>query len=133
MKWYIKVLKNYVTFSGRARRKEFWMFILFNAIFAFVAMMLDKLCGTTFKFEMHGMTFPMSYGWIYVIYGIAVLLPSLAVWVRRLHDIGKSGWLVLISFIPIVGAIILLVWACTEGQMGDNRFGADPKQEEMAA
>lgn len=133
MKWYIKVLKNYVTFSGRARRKEFWMFILFNAIFAFVAMMLDNLCGTTFKFEMHGMTVPMSYGWIYVIYGIAVLLPSLAVWVRRLHDIGKSGWLVLISFIPIVGAIILLVWACTEGQMGDNRFGADPKQEEMAA
>jgi len=83
MNWYLKVLKQYADFQGRARRKEYWMFVLFNLIFAFVAMYLDRIIGTT----MVG----LPYGVIYILYALAVLIPSLAVGVRRLHDIGKSG------------------------------------------
>lgn len=122
MKWYIKVLKNYFNFSGRARRKEYWMFFLFNMLFIILAMILDNLLGLTIE--------PAMYGWIYVIYALAVLFPSWAVVVRRLHDIGKSGWWILIGLIPIVGGIILLVWFCTEGDAGENEYGLDPKQVE---
>ena len=125
MKWYIKVLKNYFNFTGRARRTELWMFVLFNTLFWNAASLLDKLLGTTFP-----TTGSIHYGWFYTIYCIAILLPSLAVSVRRLHDIGKSGGWLLICFIPIIGGIILLVWDCTEGQEGENQYGPDPKQEE---
>ena len=124
MNWYLKVLKQYVDFCGRARRKEFWMFFLFNMIFAFAAMYLDRLVGTTFF--IYGIS--MGYGWIYVIYCLAVFLPGLAVGVRRLHDIGKSGWNLLIGLIPLVGAIILLVWWCNDSQACDNKWGANPKE-----
>ncbi|MBO4232165.1 MAG: DUF805 domain-containing protein [Bacteroidales bacterium] len=129
MKWYIKVLKNYATFSGRARRKEFWMFILFNFIFCVAAMILDSLLGLSFNQNFGGMKINMHYGWIYTIYAFAVFLPSLAVWVRRLHDIGKSGLLILLGFVPLVGPIILLVWACREGMEGENEYGVDTKTE----
>jgi len=94
MNWYLKVLKQYADFSGRARRKEYWMFVLFNMIFAIVAMILDFVLGIA-----------IGYSPLYVLYALAMLIPGLAVAVRRLHDVGKSGWMTLIAFIPLIGSI----------------------------
>ena len=120
MEWYVKCLKQYADFSGRARRKEYWMFVLFNAIFAIVAGLLDRLFGTAGD----------SMGLIGGIYSLAVLIPGLAVCVRRLHDIGKSGWNILFALIPVIGAIILIVWYCTEGEQNSNQWGENPKAGE---
>lgn len=119
MNWYLHVLRNFAVFSGRARRKEYWMFVLFNLIFAFAMMVLDNVLG----FAVAG----LGYGLLYGLYTLFVLLPSLAVLVRRLHDTGKSGWMALIIFIPLIGAIWLLVLLVTEGKAGDNQYGPDPK------
>jgi uncharacterized membrane protein YhaH (DUF805 family) len=119
MSWYISVLKKYAVFSGRARRKEFWMFVLFNIIFSIVATLLDRVLGTRVG--------EMGNGWISILYSLAVLIPSLAVAVRRLHDIGKSGWWLLISLIPLIGAIWLLILYIKDGQPGDNQYGPNPK------
>lgn len=118
MNWYLKVLKNYAVFSGRARRMEYWMFVLFNVIFAIIAMILDNVLGLAIK--------DVGYGPIYILYALATLLPGLAVGVRRLHDIGKSGWYLLLGLIPCVGGIILLVFAVTAGDVGENEYGPDP-------
>lgn len=128
MNWYLKVLQNYATFSGRARRKEYWIFILFNMIFAIVAMILDNVLGTTF--DIMGQN--AGYGWLYLFYGLAVFIPGLAVSVRRLHDIGKSGWMFLIALIPLIGAIWLLVLFCTDSQQGSNKWGENPKETTVA-
>ena len=119
MNWYLKVLKQYADFGGRARRKEYWMFVLFNVIFAIVAMGLDNLLGITFG--------EISYGPIYAIYGLAVFIPGLAVVVRRLHDIGKSGWWILITLIPLIGGIWMLVLLVTDSESGTNKWGPNPK------
>jgi uncharacterized membrane protein YhaH (DUF805 family) len=121
MNWYLQVLKKYAEFSGRARRTEYWMFFLFNWIFIIVAIMLDNVAGTTIK----GF-FP--YGLFYLLYIIPMLIPGFAVAVRRLHDVGKSGWFLLIGLIPLVGAIWLLVLFCTDGVPGQNEYGANPKE-----
>ena len=128
MNWYLKVLKQYADFKGRARRKEFWMFVLFNMIFAILAMVIDNVLGTTFNI-MEGQALP--YGYIYLLYVLFIFIPGLAVEVRRLHDIGKSGWMILIALIPIVGAIWLIVLFVTEGNHGENQYGPDPKGEEF--
>src|SRR6476660_5819210 len=99
MKYYSKVLRNYAVFSGRARRKEYWMFVLFNIIFAVVAAVLDNMLGTTFKFDTAYGLQDLHYGYIYLLYVLAVFIPGLAVGVRRLHDVGKSGWFFLIVLI----------------------------------
>lgn len=112
MDWYLSVLKNYAVFSGRARRKEYWMFFLFNVIFAIVLGIIGSIIDTTI---------------LSTLYSLALLIPGIAVFVRRMHDIGKSGWWLLISFIPIIGGIWLLVLACTEGTAGENEYGQDPK------
>ena len=113
MDWYLKVLKNYAVFTGRARRKEYWMFVLFNIIFEIAALVLDYILGT--------------YLVIFMLYCLAMIIPALAVLVRRLHDIGKSGGWFFISFIPLIGGIWLLVLMATAGNIGDNIYGADPK------
>jgi uncharacterized membrane protein YhaH (DUF805 family) len=113
MEWYLSVLKNYAVFSGRARRKEYWMFVLFNVIFTIVASIIDRVFKTSI-FE--------------ILYGLAVLVPGLAVSIRRLHDIGKSGWFLLVALIPIAGPIWLLVLMCTNGEATENQYGANPKQ-----
>jgi len=110
--WYLAVLKNYAGFSGRARRKEYWMFALINLIIAIVL----ELIGAAIKTQIP-----------YYLYALAVLIPSLAVGVRRLHDTGKSGWWLLIGLIPIIGAIVLIVFFATEGQPGSNQHGPNPK------
>ena len=119
MNWYLKVLKNYAGFSGRARRKEYWMFVLFNIIFAIIAAILDNVLGLA----MEG----VGYGVLYMLYALATLIPGLAVCVRRLHDVGKSGWFILISLIPFIGAIWLLVVLCGDSNPGDNQYGPNPK------
>jgi len=122
MNWYLKVLKQYADFSGRARRKEYWMFTLFNAIIIF-ALMLVWMAGNAAESSVL-----LNVGMIlYFGYILAVIIPSLAVCVRRLHDIGKSGWYYLIVLIPLVGAIILLVWFCGDSQSGENKWGINPK------
>lgn len=125
MNWYLKVLKNYANFSGRARRKEYWFFVLFNVIFAVAAMILDNVLGLAMR--------DVGYGPFYLLYALATLIPGIAVSVRRLHDIGKSGWYFLLAFIPCVGGIILLVFALTPGDTYSNEYGADPKEFEEFA
>jgi len=128
MNWYLKVIKNYAGFGGRARRKEYWMFALFNLIFIVVAGIVDNILGTTFKMDMGGQSVNLHYGYFYILYALAVLIPGLAVAVRRLHDVGKSGWMLLISLIPIVGAIWLLVLVVTNSKPGENKYGPNPKE-----
>jgi uncharacterized membrane protein YhaH (DUF805 family) len=112
MDWYLAVLKKYAVFNGRARRKEYWMFFLFNLIFSFVLGFIDGILGTVF---------------IGTIYGLVVLIPGIAVTVRRLHDIGRTGWWVLIGLIPLIGLIVLIVFAATDGNKGSNEYGSNPK------
>ena len=119
MKWYLKVLNQYADFSGRARRKEFWMFTLFNAIFGITAVVIDNILGTAVE--------GVGYGMVYGLYTLAMLIPGLAVQVRRMHDLGKSGWMLLVAFIPLAGAIWLLVLLLTEGDSGTNKYGPSPK------
>lgn len=119
MNWYFKVLKQYADFNGRARRKEYWMFTLFNMIFVFIAMLMDNIFETTAG--------ELPYGLFYFLYVLAIFIPGLAVSVRRLHDVGKSGWMYLIIFIPLVGAIWLLVLMVTDSDPGDNEYGPNPK------
>lgn len=121
MNYFIKALKQYADFNGRARRKEYWTFVLFNVLFSVVAVILDNLSGLA----MDG----LGYGPIYGLYILAVLVPALAVAVRRLHDVGKSGWMLLIALIPLVGAIWLLVLLFTDSTPGVNQFGPNPKEE----
>lgn len=120
------VLSKYVDFTGRARRSEYWWFVLFFMIGNLVLGMVDSfLFGTTVVTDTSvsaSTDTPILSG----IFGLAMLLPSIAVGVRRLHDIDKSGWWLLVSFIPLIGAIVLIVWFATGGTRGPNRFGADP-------
>lgn len=121
MQWYLKVLRQYADFGGRARRTEFWMFTLFNTIFSIVLLVIDSAAGLTFGEP------PSQFGVLRTIYSLAVLVPTIAVAVRRLHDTDHSGWWVLIGLIPIVGWIILLVWYCTDGRPEPNQWGPNPK------
>ena len=159
MKWFLKALRQYADFKGRARRKEFWMYTLFVIIFGIVAIILDNVLGLTIA--------DLPYGVLCISFGLALFIPSWAVLVRRLHDVGKSGWWCLIVFIPsIINAIIMLtlyfevfdleiltaikwllvsssvvlvglivcctiliVWCCTDGQPGENKWGVNPKEE----
>ncbi|MDR2702015.1 MAG: DUF805 domain-containing protein [Spirochaetaceae bacterium] len=116
MGWYFSVLKKYAVFSGRARRKEFWMFFLFNFLIGIVLGILSKIpaVGT------------VIYG-LSVLYSLAVLIPGLAVSVRRLHDTNRSGFFLFFALIPLVGAIILIVFAAKEGTSGNNNYGPNPK------
>ena len=120
MSWYLEALKKYAVFSGRARRMEYWYFVLFNLIVAFVLALIDTLLGTT--------TGVSSFGLLSGIYSLAVLIPTLALWVRRLHDIDRTGWWIFINLIPLIGTIVLLVFALTPGTPGSNQYGPDPKQ-----
>lgn len=123
MNYYLHVLKNYFQFNGRARRKEYWMFVLFNVIFGMLAVFIDNIMGTDME--------DLGYGLVYILYVLAVLIPGMAVAVRRLHDVGKTGWFILIAFIPLVGGIWLIVLFCTNSEPGVNKYGENPKNEEF--
>lgn len=111
MNWYLDVLKKYAVFSGRARRKEYWMFFLVNLIISFVIGFVVGVIGAALQMNLSSLS---------LIYSLAVLIPSIAVGVRRMHDIGRSGWWILF---PIVN----LVFFCLEGQTEENEYGPNPK------
>lgn len=120
IQWYFKVLRHYAVFSGRARRKEYWMFMLFNMIFSFVwSFLVTLVLASTYGVDEINL---FTY-----YYAVAMLLPNIAVAVRRLHDIGKSGWWMLITLIPIVGGIWLIVLMLTDTQPQANQYGPNPK------
>src|SRR5882672_1267864 len=113
MNYYVDVLKKYAVFEGRARRKEYWMFFLFNLIISIVIGIIEAMVG--------------SPGVIGALYALAVLLPSIGVTVRRLHDTGRTGWWILVVLIPLVGWIVLLVFMVFDSQPGGNEYGPNPK------
>ena len=113
MEWYLKVIKQYADFNGRARRTEFWMFVLFNIIISGVLTFVDELIGTSYILS--------------GLYALFVLIPGLAVAVRRLHDTGRSGWWIFINLVPLIGTIWLIVLWAQDSQPGDNEYGPNPK------
>ena len=113
MNWFVDVIKKYAVFTGRARRKEYWMFVLFYLLIYIGLFVIEMLVG--------------SPGILVLIFALGLLVPSLAVTIRRLHDTNRSGWWFLIAFVPLVGGIVLLVFMCLEGTSGSNQYGADPK------
>jgi uncharacterized membrane protein YhaH (DUF805 family) len=119
MSWYLMVLKKYAVFNGRARRKEYWMFFLFNFIVALVLGLIEWIIG---------MVVDSSTNVLSGIYGLAVLVPSLAVSVRRLHDTSRSGFWLFISLVPLIGSIVLLIFMIIDGQHGENKYGPNPKE-----
>ena len=114
------VLQNYANFSGRARRKEYWLFVLWYSIIFMVFFLLGLALSLATKST--GLMTVFAY-----IPALALLVPTLAVIVRRLHDLNKSGWYYFVSLIPLIGGFILFVWMCTEGDYGENDYGPDPK------
>jgi uncharacterized membrane protein YhaH (DUF805 family) len=120
MDWYLKVIRNYVGFSGRARRKEYWMFALINILISIVLGVVDGMFGLKVGGE-------QGAGLLGLIYSLAILLPSIAVGVRRLHDTGRSGWWMLIAFVPLIGVIVLIVFFVLDSQPGSNEYGPNPK------
>lgn len=120
MKWYIEVMRKYAVFSGRARRLEYWMFVLSNVIIAVVLSIIDGIADSDFEGSRSTLT---------TLYVLAILIPSLAVGVRRLHDTGRSGCWMLIGVIPIIGAIVLLMFMVQDSQLMDNQYGPNPKRE----
>lgn len=124
MKWYWKVLKNYAVFSGRAQRKEFWYFILFNYLTIYVfAIAAD--------YATHGSYLKTAISILLVIYVFAVFIPGIAVYVRRLHDTGRSGWWFLIILVPF-GVFVLLVFLVEDSQADENKYGPNPKEEKIS-
>jgi len=120
MNWYVQVLKKYADFSGRARRREYWLFLLFNILISVVLTVIDFMIGTYSN--------TLGIGALGCIYFLAVLIPSIAVAVRRLHDTDRSGWWCLLFLIPIIGHIVLLIFMIIDGTPGPNRFGPSPKE-----
>ena len=124
MNWYLKVLNQYSDFNSRARRKEYWMFALVNFIISMLIFGVDNALGFSFNYTAN----VSGAGVFNLLYNLLILTPSLAVAVRRLHDIGKSGWMLLIGLIPIVGAIWLLILLLRDSEAGENKYGPNPKK-----
>jgi uncharacterized membrane protein YhaH (DUF805 family) len=127
-------LSKYVTWQGRASRSEYWYFILFCVLCYVVAMVIDRSLGTTFNFTnpATGLEASMGYGYAYTLVALGLFLPSLSAMVRRLHDTDHSGWWYWIVLVPLIGAILVLVWFCSRGTNGENRFGFDPLQGDVS-
>jgi uncharacterized membrane protein YhaH (DUF805 family) len=119
MNWYLKVLSKYAVFGGRARRKEYWYFCLFNILISIVLAIIDRVAGT---FIASG-----RIGLLAGLYMLAVLIPGLAVTIRRLHDTNHSGWWLLIALVPVIGAVVLLLFLVRDSQPSENRYGPNPK------
>jgi uncharacterized membrane protein YhaH (DUF805 family) len=119
MNWFISALKKYATFSGRAQRSEYWYFFLFCVLINILLAVVDSSTGTVNPKE--------QYGLLSGLFGLAMLLPGLAVGVRRLHDTDRNGWWLLLMLVPVIGTIVLLVFFSQDSQPTENRFGANPK------
>lgn len=124
MNWAFLPYKRYADFSGRSRRKEYWSFKLFwyslYCGYLFLAYVIDP------EFE-YGITYVVSI--IYIIFALATIIPNLALFVRRLHDIGMSGWNIFISLVPVFGSIILFIFTLADSKPGPNQYGPNPKEE----
>jgi uncharacterized membrane protein YhaH (DUF805 family) len=107
MQWYLEVLKKYAVFTGRSQRAEFWWFFLIHLIIGAVLSMISETLSS--------------------IYGLAVLLPAIGVSIRRLHDTGKTGWWILLHFIPVIGTIVLIIFFVQDSDPGSNEYGPNPK------
>jgi len=112
MNWYLEVLKKYAVFSGRARRKEYWYFVLFSIIIGIILIIIGRAIDSSI---------------LSTIYSLGVLIPSIAVDIRRLHDTNRTGWWLLIGLIPIIGWIVLLIFMVQDSQKGENQYGPNPK------
>lgn len=119
MNWFLVALKKYATFSGRAQRAEYWYYTLFYILIYIGLTIIDSVTGT-FDAE-------SGVGLLGSLMGLALLIPTLAVTVRRLHDTGRSGWWLLIGLIPLVGLIVMLVFTVQDSKPGDNEYGPNPK------
>ncbi|MEH6480218.1 MULTISPECIES: DUF805 domain-containing protein [Pseudoalteromonas] len=113
MEHYMNALRSYADFSGRNRRKAYWMFVLFNFIFSVVCNAIDGVLGTMF---------------IGSIYSLALLIPGLSAGARRLHDTGRSGWWQLLWLVPVIGWIVLIVFLAQNSHEGENDYGPNPKE-----
>lgn len=119
MNGYLTALRKYAVFSGRSRRREYWGFILFYVLLVIVLALIDAALGTSAE--------PAEPGILSSIFVLAMLIPSFSVGVRRLHDTGRSGWWMLLSFVPLIGTIVLLVFTLQDSEPGENRYGPNPK------
>ena len=119
MNWYLDAWKNYANFKGRARRKAYWMFVLFNLIALVVLSFIEGAIGLSGQ---------NGYGILTGLYTLAIILPLIALAVRRLHDTGRSGWWILIGLVPLIGPIVLIVFYVTDSQPGSNEYGPNPKE-----
>lgn len=113
MNGYLATLKKYADFRGRARRTEYWLFFLFNLVIATLLGVVDFFLGTL--------------GALGALFALAILIPSIAVAARRMHDTNRSGWWLLIAFIPVIGTIALIIFLLLDSDPGENRFGSNPK------
>ncbi len=112
--WYVKPFEKFIEFSGRSRRKEFWTFVLVNLGISIVLNALDGVIGL--------------FGIIATLFSLAILIPSIAVGVRRLHDTGRTGWWLLLGFIPLIGLIVLIYFYVQDSEPGSNQYGPNPKE-----
>jgi uncharacterized membrane protein YhaH (DUF805 family) len=136
MNSYVQVFKRAFDFGGRSRRREFWLFVLVNLVVSAVLTTLDTLLGLGGLSTLTGPGYAVTYlapGLLGSIYNVIVLIPNIAVSIRRLHDTDRSGFWLFIVLVPIVGAIVLIVFWALEGTRGANRFGADPKSAEVVS
>jgi uncharacterized membrane protein YhaH (DUF805 family) len=123
MNWYLDAWKNYINFQGRARRKAYWMFVLFNIIALVILSLIEGALGLSGQ---------NGYGILTGLYSLAIILPLIALAVRRLHDTGRSGWWILIGLVPLIGPIVLIVFYVTDSQPGTNQYGPNPKEAPTA-
>ena len=119
MEWFVEAMRKYAVFKGRARRKEYWWFLLVYLLISLVLTVFDGIIG---KYDAQS-----GMGLLSGLFGVATFLPGLAVAVRRLHDTDRSGWWVLITVLPVIGLLIFVIFMARAGTPGENRFGADPK------
>jgi uncharacterized membrane protein YhaH (DUF805 family) len=124
MNWYIEVLKKYAVFNGRARRKEYWYFVLFNFIISLILGLIEGLI-----IGINGSVHETNFSVLGLIYSLAIFIPSIAVAVRRLHDTDRTGWWILIGLIPVIGWIIFLIFLVQDSSPGENKYGPNPKGE----
>ena len=129
MKWFLKCLKQYADFSGRARRREYWFFQLFNFFFIVIILGLGLIANALGANDSITPEFGLNtiIGLLIILYVLALTIPSIAVTIRRLHDTGNSGWMLFISLIPLIGPIWLFILYVKNSQPGENKWGPNPK------
>ena len=130
MYWFIESLKKYAVFGGRSRRAEYWYFLLFSALIGIALGLIEGMLAGGDGIAEDTLPNPMD-NILSTIYSLAILIPSISVTTRRLHDVDKSGWWQLLHFILFIGSIVILIWMLKPGTTGSNRFGDDPKEDDI--